>query len=403
MTLRRRAFIGCALVLGASFTLIGCKDKSGGEGGGGTAAESRGNVVTGDTIKIGEYGSFTGGTAGFGKATHNGILLALKEVNDAGGINGKKVEIIDEDDQSDATKAQTVVQKLVNQDKVLAIIGEVASSRSLRAAPVCQEAKVPMVSPSSTNPKVTEVGDYIFRVCFTDDFQGVVAAQFAYDQGFRNMAVFTDIKSDYSKAFSQYFTEKFTALGGKIAAEQTYQEGDSDFKAQLTTIKGANPDALMVPGYYTEVGTIAKQAREIGMKTPFVGGDGWDDPALFKGAGTALEGSFLTNHYFNRDLPDERIKSFVDKYKAAYGTYPGALDALAYDAAKILFEAIKNAKTLDGVGVKEALAATKDFPGITGVITIDAKRNARKDALVLQVKGEQYKVFKSYKPEQLGL
>ncbi len=396
---RRTTILGVAALLLVSAVLVGCKDKDEKSGGGGGAT----NSASGDTILVGEYGSMTGGTSTFGQATHAGVQLAVDEINAAGGINGKKIQLITEDDESKADKVVSVVQKLISKDKVVAVLGEVASSRSMLAAPVCQDAKVPMISPSSTNPEVTKKGDYIFRVCFTDDFQAAVAAHFAYDQGYRNVAVFKDVKNDYSKAFAEIFTKEFTKKGGKIAGEQSYQEGDSDFKAQLSNLKSANPDALLVPGYYTEVGTIARNAREVGLTVPMLGGDGWESDKLVPGAGNTLEGSFFTNHFFSRDLPDAHIQAFVANYKKAYGDkLPGALDALGYDAAKILFEAMKSAKTLDGTGIRDALAQIKDFQGVSGKITIDANRNARKEAVVLQIKGNEFKVFKSYRPEQIG-
>ncbi len=407
---RRKSSLLGALLVSAALFGGGCKDKEEskpngtGKSGETTTTASRGNVVTGDTIKIGEYGSLTGDNSTFGISTDRGIKLAIEEANAAGGINGKKLELVAEDDNSKSEQAKTVVQKLVSSEKVIAVIGEVASSRSMMAAPVCQEAKVPMVSPSSTNPKVTAIGDYIFRVCFTDDFQAVVAAQFAWDQGFKNVAVFTDVKSDYSKAFGELFANKLKALGGKIAAEPTYQSGDVDFKAQLATIKGATPDAILVPGYYTEVGTIARQAREIGVTVPLLGGDGWESDQLIPGAGTALEGCFFTNHYFAHDLPDPNIKSFVAAFQKAYpGKQPGALDALGYDAAKVIIEALKRSKSLDSVALRDAIADTKGFAGVSGKITLDEKRNARKEALVFEIKGKEFKPKKSYKPEQVGL
>lgn len=410
--LPRKNFLFGALALCGVLLGAGCKDKAenktgGGEGGKGTIAatgSNNGNSITGDTIKIGEYGSLTGDNSTFGISTHRGIQLAIDEANAAGGINGKKLELKSEDDNSKAEQAKTVVQKLVSSEKVIAVIGEVASSRSMMAAPICQAAMVPMVSPSSTNPKVTAIGDYIFRVCFTDDFQAVVAAQFAFDSGFKNVAVFTDVKSDYSKAFGELFAQKFKALGGKIAAEPTYQSGDVDFKAQLATIKGANPDAVLIPGYYTEVGTIARQAREIGVKVPLIGGDGWESDQLIPGAGTALEGCFFTNHYFAHDLPDPNIKSFGEAFQKAYpGKQPGALDALGYDAAKVIIEALRRSKALNSVALRDAIAATKDYAGVSGKITLDEKRNARKEALVFQIKGKEFKPAKTYKPEQVGL
>ncbi len=242
-----------------------------GKGGGGTE------------IVIGEYGSLTGTTATFGQSTDNGIKLAFDEINAAGGLLGKKIKVLVEDDRSQPEEATTAVTKLINQSHVVAVLGEVSSSRSLAAAPICQSNKVPMVSPSSTNPRVTQVGDYIFRVCFIDPFQAPVMAKFAANTlKVKRVAILTDVRNDYSIGLQTFFRQSFKSLGGEIVAEQSYSEGDSDFRAQLTQIKSVNPEAIYVPGYYTEVATIARQARELGITVPLMGGDGWDSPKLFE-------------------------------------------------------------------------------------------------------------------------
>src|SRR5450432_887793 len=206
-----------------------------------------------DEIKVGEFASLTGGSASFGQSSHKGTELAIDEINDAGGVLGKKLKLITEDDQSMAGQPATIVRKLISQDKVVAVLGEVASSKSLEAAPICQQNKIPMISPGSTNPKVTEVGDYIFRICFIDPFQGTVMAKFAQGKGWKKVAVLTDVKQDYSVGLAEVFVKGFTATGGEIVKDQKYSTGDKDFKAQLTSIKAAKPDAIFVPGYYGEV------------------------------------------------------------------------------------------------------------------------------------------------------
>src|SRR3954462_7954197 len=210
-------------------------------------------------IPVGEYASRTGGSASFGVSSHNGTALAIDEVNEAGGVLGRKLKLITEDDQSLAGQPATIVRKLISQDKVVAVLGEVASSKSLEAAPICQQNQVPMISPASTNPKVTEVGDYIFRVCFIDPFQGTVMAKFALSRGWKKVAVLTDAKQDYSVGLSQFFKEYFTKNGGTIVGESSYGSGDKDFKAQLTSIRGGAPDAIFASGYYNESGLIAVQ------------------------------------------------------------------------------------------------------------------------------------------------
>jgi branched-chain amino acid transport system substrate-binding protein len=405
--------VAAGLLALAAASFAGCKDPNAGKTGGSTNAgaagggsrpstSAAGNAVTGNEIEIGEFASLTGGTATFGKGTHNGIRLAVDEANAAGGVQGKKIVLKTEDDASKPEQAQTVVTKLCTDDKVVAVLGEVASTRSMRGGSVCQKYGVPMITPSSTNPAVTAIGDCVFRVCFTDDFQAAVAAHFAFDQNFKKVAIFKDIKNDYSVGFAKNFTDEFTKLGGTITGEQTYQEGDTDFKAQLNSLKGESPDAVLVPGYYSEVGTIARQSKDVGLNVPLIGGDGWDSPQLVPGAGTALEGCFFTDHYFSVDLENPDTKKFIDAFKAKYSTNPDALSALGYDAAGLLIDALKRAKTLDGPGIRAAIASTKDYSGVTGKTTIDAAGNARKSALVFQIKGSAFKVFKTYTPEQIG-
>ena len=340
-------------------------------------------ATTGDTIRIGVYGDLTGATSSFGQSTKNGIALAFEEINNAGGVNGKKLEMVFEDDQGTPEKAKTVISKLISQDKVVAVLGEVASSNSLAAAPVAQEAKIPMITPSSTNPKVTEVGDYISRVCFIDPFQGSVMAKFAANTlNAKTAAILGDNSSDYSKGLTQFFEQEFTRLGGKVITKQTYAQKDQDFKAQLTQMRDQKPDVIYVPGYYGEVGIIAKQARELGMNQPLLGGDGWDSPELWKLGGAALSPAYISNHY-SADNPAPEIQNFVKTYQAKFNVAPDSLAALAYDSAKVLADAIKRAGGTDSTKLKDAINATKDFKGVTGTITLDGSRNAVKSAVVL--------------------
>ena len=351
------------------------------------------NVTAGSEIVIGEVGSLTGADATFGTSTRDGIDLALKQINDAGGLNGKKLRVIVLDDQGKSEEAATAVTKLISQDKVTAILGEVASSRSLAMAPIAQQYKVPMVSPSSTNPEVTKKGDYIFRVCFIDPFQGSVMAKFAYNTlKVKRAAILRDVKNDYSMGLAQFFTETFKKLGGEIVAESSYSGSDMDFKSQLTAIKGKNPEAIFVPGYYNDVGLIARQARELGIKVPLLGGDGWDSSKLKEIGGSALDGSFFSNHY-TPDDQSPRVQKFIAEYKAIYNVVPDGLAAMGYDSAIVLFDALKRAKSLGGSDIRDALASTKNFPGVTGNITIDADRNAVKSAVIIEVKNGGF-VFK---------
>lgn len=338
-------------------------------------------------ILVGEFGSLTGGTATFGQSQHNGVTMAVEEINAAGGVLGKKIKVLVEDDQSKPEEAATAVTKLINQDRVVAVIGEVASSRTLAAAPIAQANKIPLISSASTNPRVTQVGDYIFRVCFIDPFQGSVMAKFAANTlKFKKVAVLYDVRNDYSVGLRNFFSETFKSLGGEIVGEQSYSEGDSDFRAQLTQLKSLAPEGIYVPGYYTEVGTIARQARELGITVPLMGGDGWDSPKLTEIGGAAIEGSYLSNHYSVND-PSPAIQKFVGAYQTKFGAAPDALAGLGYDAVYVLADAIKRAGSTEGPKIRDAIAATRDFVGVTGTITIDKDRNAVKPAVVLKIAG----------------
>jgi branched-chain amino acid transport system substrate-binding protein len=354
----------------------------------------------GGTIKIGVYGDLTGQTSSFGQSTKNGSQMAADEINAAGGINGRQVQLIHEDDQGEPGKAATVVAKLINQDQVRALIGEVASSNSIAAAPNAQESKVPMISPSSTNPKVTQIGDYIFRVCFIDPFQGEVMAKFAANTlKAKRAAILFDSNSDYSKGLIQFFKQSFTKLGGEIVAEQAYAQRDRDFTGQLTQIRSANPDVIYVPGYYQEVGVIAKQTKQLGIKAPLLGGDGWDSPQLWELGGESLNGDFISNHY-SVDDPSPAIQDFVKRYKAKYnGVAPDALAALGYDAMMVLADAIKRANGTECAALRDAIAQTKGFKGITGVITLDADRNAVKPAVVLELRDKRFVYKETIQPD----
>ncbi|MFL6254366.1 MAG: ABC transporter substrate-binding protein [Pyrinomonadaceae bacterium] len=362
-------------------TAFACERRDGGAGG---------TSDSGGPIKVGIYGDLSGQTSSFGQSTKNGALMAIDEINAAGGINGRKIEWVMEDDQGQTQQASTVVKKLINQDKVIAVIGEVASSNSLAAAPVAQEAKVPMITPSSTNPAVTQKGDYIFRVCFTDDFQGAVAAKFAANTlKAKKAAILGDFNSDYSKGMSKFFREEFARLGGQIVSEQTYTQTDADYKGQLTSIRSSSPDVIFVPGYYGQVGVIAKQAKELGIAAPLLGGDGWDGPPLWDLGGTALNGSYMVNHY-SIDDPSPAVQKFVAAYKAKYGgTAPDAIGALAYDAMNVLADAIKRAGTTESVKLRDAIAQTKNFAGVTGSITINETRDAVKPAVVFELRDKK--------------
>ena len=350
-----------------------------------------------EEIPVGEFASLTGGNASFGVSSHQGTQLAIDEINAAGGVLGKKIKLITEDDQSLAGQPATIMRKFISTDNVVAVLGEVASSKSKEAAPICQEHQIPMISPASTNPGVTEIGDYIFRVCFIDPFQGTVMAKFALSKGWKKVALLTDVKEDYSVGLAQFFKENFTKNGGEITKEQSYSTNDKDFKAQLTSIKSTQPDAIFVPGYYGEVALIARQARALGIKVPLLGGDGWVGDSLLKVAGHTLDGSYFSNHYSEEDTSPV-IQDFVKKYKAKYGVVPDAMAALGYDSAMILADAMKRAGTTDGPKLRDAIAATKDFKAVTGSITLDDHRNATKAAVILKIEDGKFKFDQTVAP-----
>ncbi|HEY4426314.1 MAG TPA: ABC transporter substrate-binding protein [Pyrinomonadaceae bacterium] len=338
------------------------------------------------TIEIGYFGDLTGPTFNFGQSAINGVLMAASEVNQSGGINGRKIDIVIEDDKGSPEEAARLTAKLIDQDKVVAIIAGGTSGNSRAAAPKAQASHIPFISPSSTDPAVTQTGNYIFRACFVDTFQGEVMASFAHNTlKAQKAAILTDFNSPYSKGLTDYFKLSFGRLGGTIVSEQTYMQGDADFKGQLSTIRSAEPDVIYIPGYYGDVALIAKQARMIGLTQPLLGGDGWDAPELWQLGGDALNGAYISTHY-SADNPSPEIRQFVELYKQRYGNLlPDAHAALAYDAARILFAAIARTGSTEGDKLRDALAQTKDFNGVTGVISMDANRNAVKPAVVLKL------------------
>jgi branched-chain amino acid transport system substrate-binding protein len=349
-------------------------------------------------ILIGEYSSLTGTTATFGQSTHRGLLMAVDEINSSGGVLGKQIRLLTEDTQSKPEEAAMAVTKLISRDGVKAIVGEVASSRSLAAAPICQANGIPMISNASTNPEVTRKGDYIFRVCYIDPFQGEIMAKFAFNSlQCKRVAILKDVKNDYSIGLAQFFAETFRQLGGEIVAEQAYSEGDTDFKAQLTALKATGPDAVIVPGYYTEAALIVKQARELNIQVPFVGGDGWDSIKLVEIGGLAMNNCYFSTAYSAED-PDSVVQNFARKYISRYNEVPDALAALGYDAGGILFDAIRRAGSTEGAKIRDALAVTKGFRGVTGTIAIDADRNARKPAVIVAVGDGKMKYRETIQP-----
>ena len=352
------------------------------------------------TIKIGFFGDLSGPTFNFGESAKNGILMAADEINQAGGINGRRIDVVIEDDRGSPERAAALARKLIDEDKVVAIIAGGTSGNSRAAAPKAQSARIPLISPSSTDPAVTQVGNYIFRACFVDAFQGEVMAKFAANTlKAKKAAILFDFNSPYGRGLTDYFELSFAKLGGEIVAKQSYTQGDADFKGQLMAIQGADPDVVYIPGYYGDVAIIAKQARQMELKQPLLGGDGWDAPELWQLGGDALNGSFLSTHY-SVDDPAPVIQKFVQEYRQHYGNLrPDAHAALAYDATRFLANAIERANSTDGEKLRAALAQTKNFPGVTGVISMDENRNAVKPAVVLKLQDGRYIYQEAIQPE----
>src|SRR5262245_17581403 len=349
-------------------------------------------------IQIGFFGALTGPQATFAQSGRNGAQLAIDQLNAAGGVLGKKLELLVEDDHNEPSEAASAVSKLITRDHVVALIGENASSRSLAAAPIAQNYQVPMVSPSSTNVEVTKKGDYIFRVCFIDSYQGRALATFARETlHARTAALLVDAKSDYSVGLAESFRKAFTAAGGEIVQELKYSEGDSDFSAQLTVLRNSGPDALMIPGYYTDAGLIARQARSLGIQSVLLGADGWDSPKLAEIGGAAVEGAYFSNHY-SVDDPSPAVRTFVDDYRKVYRAAPDSIAALSYDAARLIADAMRRAGSTEGKRVRDSLASTTDFPGVTGTITMDPDRNPVKPAVILKVEGGKFRYAATVPP-----
>ncbi|MBS4015778.1 MAG: ABC transporter substrate-binding protein [Candidatus Latescibacteria bacterium] len=348
-----------------------------------------------NTIRIGLIVPITGDVKTFGESVRNAVLIAVDEANQKGGINGKTIRVITADDKNDPTEAANACSKLINQNKVKFIIGSVASKASIPISEMCEQAKVLMITPTSTNPRVTvrdngERKEYVFRACFIDPFQGTVAAKFASENlKAKRAAILYDISNDYVKGLAEFFKESFTQMGGQVTIYESYGKDDVDFSALLTKIKADNPDVLFIPDYYTKVGLIAKQTRAIGIKSVLLGGDGWDSPEMTKIAGDAINGGYFTNHYSPQD-PRAEVQEWVSKYETKFGQKPDALGTLGYDATLLLLEAMRNAESEKVEDVRDALTKLTNFQTVSGQITFDAFGNPVKNAVILQyMDGEQ--------------
>lgn len=379
--------LGVALLAGS--LLVGC------------GGEKKADNKVGDVLKIGANLEMTGTNASFGKSASNGAKLALKEVNAKGGVlGGKKLELVVADNKSEVAEAANAMQKLITSDKVIASIAPIASSSVIAGAEINQKYKVLGISPTASNPAVTvdpktgKTREYLFRAAFIDPFQGSVMANFASRSlNAKTAALYIENSSDYAKGLGKFFQEQFTKNGGTIVAQEAYLQKDTDFKATLTKIKAQNPDVVFVPGYYQEVGLIIKQAREMGITAPFLGGDGWDSAKLPEIAGQdALNNAFFSNHY-SPDDSSEAVKAFVANYKKEYNETPDAFAALAYDATMMVVEAIKRANSADTTKIREELEKTKDYAAVSGKITLNATHDAVKSAVIVAFK-EGKQIFK---------
>lgn len=356
-------------------------------------------------IKIGVLNEMTGGNATFGTSAANGAKMAIKEANAKGGVLGKQLQAVVADNKSEPSESANAMTKLATQDKVVAVTGIFASSNAIAASSVAEASKLPFIAVGATNPKVTvdeatgKVKNYTFRVCFIDPFQGTVGANFVLNALKLNKAVIlVDNSSDYSKGLSAFFKAAFTKGGGSVLSEEAYLQKDQDFKTILTKVKALNPDIIYVPGYYEEVGKIVKQARETGITVPIVGGDGWDSPKLTDiGGAAALNNTYFTNHYSVEDT-SPAAQAFVQAYKKEYGQAPDAMAVLGYDAANVLIDAIKRANSAEPEKIREALAATKDYPAITGATTLNATHDAVKSAVIIELKDGKQMYKATVKP-----
>ncbi|MTV48689.1 ABC transporter substrate-binding protein [Heliobacillus mobilis] len=342
-------------------------------------------------IVIGANFELSGDVATYGTSSLNAAMIAFDEINAKGGINGKKIRVVKYDNKSDKTESMNVATRLITQDKVSAIIGPVTSGNTLGVVPVVNSKKVPVLTPTATHPDVTidpntkKVNEYVFRACFIDSFQGKAAAEFGLKKG-KKAVVLVSQADEYSKGLAKFFKEGFAAGGGTILGEEAFNKDDNDYRAILTKVKSQEPDVIYLPAYYEVVAKVVKQARELGIKAAFVGGDGWDSPKLVEVAGKdVLNNCFFTNHYTPED-PDPAVQSFVKAYKEKYGQTPDALAALAYDGARLLADAIQRAGSTEPEKIKEALAATKDFPAITGKFTLNENHDPVKDIVIIELK-----------------
>jgi branched-chain amino acid transport system substrate-binding protein len=349
-------------------------------------------------VPIGFYGPLSGNMASFGNTVKRGIELGVEELN-KGELQGRHFKLFIEDDRGNPEEAQSAVSRMINRDRVVAILGEPSSSCSLAGAPICQQFHVPMITPAATNIKVTQQGNFIFRVCWTDAYQGQVMGQFAVqDLKAKKIAVLFDVSSDYSTGLADVFTNKVEALGSKVVTRESYNAGDTNFAAQLTSIKNAMPDVLFLPVYYNEAGLILRQLRAIDSSLVVIGADGWDSPLLRDIGGDALNGTFYCTHFLPTD-PAPAVQKFVAAYRSKHNAEPSMGEALGYDSIHLLADAMMHSSFTDTEKIREAIASTKNFQGVTGEITIDSERNARKPLILVKIENRVPTLYRKLEAE----
>lgn len=380
MKWKKAMSVACAAAIMAT-VIAGC----GGKKDGGAKADSK-------EIVIGAHFELTGNVANYGKSTFNGVQMAIDEVNAKGGINGKKIKLVQGDNKSEPAEAGNIATKLITKDKAVVLIGPATSGCVAASSPIATSNKVPLMAPVATAPMITvekdgKVKPFIFRACFIDPFQGKVMATFADKTlKLKKVAIFFDSSSDYSKGLSDVFAKTLEGTGGKIVAKEAFLAKDVDFKSALTKIKATNPEALFVPAYYEEVSKIVKQAREVGLTCPILGSDGWDSPKLAEIAGgAALNNTYFCSAYSAQDK-DPNVQNFIKAYKEKYKAEPDNFSIHGYDAALVVVEAIKKAGNTDGKKIAEELAKIKDFPVATGKFTVDKDHNPVSGGIIIELK-----------------
>ncbi len=387
--MKRKISLLLALAMITTFTLAGC-----------SKSDTKANVDS-DVIKIGVFEPMTGANAAGGQLEVEGVKLANKLYPT---VNGKKVELVFADNKSDKVEAASAAANLVEQEHVNAIVGSWGSGNSMAAGDVVQDAKVPAVAASATNPLVTAGNDYYFRVCFIDPFQGTVMAKYAANKlQAKKVALLQEVSSDYSVGICKFFSDEFIKLTGDknaIVAKASYNTGDQDFTAQLTNLKSSNPDVIFAPGNFTEGAMLIKQARQLGITTPIIGGDTWETPEFIDIGQDAVEGTVFSTFFASETPLTEESKIFLDAYRKEYNKEPAAVSALSYDAYILILDAIKRADSADPVKIRDEIAKTKDFPGAAGIITIDENNNAVKDAVLKEVKDGKFTYLDTIKAER---